>query len=80
MPTEARKRAEQLMAEWREAYRAANGKEPTPVRYASGWFYFDDAGYLIKRRRVDVELMVKRLSAAAASLTSPLALDGDKRQ
>lgn len=57
----------EIIADWRGAYLAANGFEAThSVRYERGWFIFHNAGEGVnRRRRFDVEDMTGRLKRRA---------------
>jgi hypothetical protein len=61
------------MADWREAYRAANRSESPAVKYASGWFHFIHPGYTAKHRQAAVERMIRTLGGRAA-----LSLEGER--
>ncbi len=54
-----RDRAERAIAEWKDAYRDANGKEPPAVWYETGWVSF--RGSADKKRLHELEGMTKVL-------------------
>lgn len=52
-----------LIAEYRAAYLAANAKEPPRIRYFNGWFIFEYGRIPIRYRKRAFETMRDRLRA-----------------
>ena len=54
---------DELISEYRDAYIAANGKDPPPIHYFNGWFIFEYGRVPIRYRKRPFEMMRDRLRA-----------------
>lgn len=59
--------ADSLIADYRSAYLAANGKDAPKIRHFNGWFIFEYEGAPIKYRKRAFETMRDRLRARRPS-------------